>query len=205
MKLFIAFCFLFIISTKQSVSQTDQFTRFIIENPRKDCLTQLDSISIQELFQSKILRIRNHNVTLVEVKDNTLTIDPFGLCNEYQTISYHLYSEGDRQFMFVYKKYATTRQAYGELQLFEEIDGQWKFGRLLILDWNNFFSISEKEIKRLHDLNQYPKYLIRFTARGIEFSIPWEIYSFDQGSEVNGYVQGNGSQPILLEYSELIR
>lgn len=195
------------ISSAKGLTQmeTAPFTDFINNQPRKNCLSPLDSLAVEQLFRSNVIRVNNHNVTLNRLSASTISIDPFGLCNEYRTITYHYYQQGEREFMFVYKKYAVVREDYGELQLYEKKKEKWEFGRILTFSWKHFFSISQEEIDRLRNLDQYPNYLVTFRERGIEFSIPWEIYSFDQGSEINGYVQGNGSQPILLEYKDIIR
>lgn len=206
MKLFIVVSTFMLLSVT-GFTQMDEspFIGFINNQPRKNCLSPLDSLAIEHLFRSNVIRVNNHDVTLNRLNKETISIDPFGLCNEYRSITYHYYQLEGKEFMFVYKRYAEARDDYGELQLYEKKNGHWEFGRILTFNWKHFFSISKEEIDRLRNLNQYPNYLVTFKARGIEFSIPWEIYSFDQGSEINGYVQGNGSQPILLEYKDIIR
>lgn len=200
------FIIILFVNTLSLAQQDDTvFIDFLNNDPRSSCLAPLDSLALEHLFRSKVIRIKNHNVTLNKINDATITIDPFGLCNEYRAITYRFHKIRGNEYMFVYKKFAEAREEYGELQLYEKIDGSWEFGRTLTFDWKHFFSISQEEIDRLRNLNQYPTYLVTFRERGIEFSIPWEIYSFDQGSEINGYVKGHGSQPILLEYDDIIR
>ncbi|GEM_PF-3553154 len=190
-----------------SVAQSDNdklFYDFLVNHPSEDCLYEMDSASVKELQKANIVYVNNHRVSLERKSDQTITIDPFGLCNEYRSISMHYHIIDSVEHMFVYRRYAEARKEYGELQLYSKIDGQWQFGQEIQLDWRNFFSISNEEIDRLRNLNQYPTYLVQFKREGIEFSIPWEIYSFDQGSEINGYVKGNGNQPITLSYSNVI-
>jgi hypothetical protein len=106
--------------------------------------------------------------------------------------------------MFVYRRYSESISQYGELQLYTKLDGKWEIGQILNLGWHQLFSISQEEIERLRNLNQCPKFLVTFKKEGMEFMIPWEIYSFDQGSEMNCYVRGNGNQPILLSYEKIL-
>jgi hypothetical protein len=188
----------------QPIEDTSYF-EFLKSPLSKECLSQLDSSQISELLTANIVIANNHRVSLERKQGGSLVIDPFGLCNEYRSISMHYLNSSDNEYMFVYRRYSEAKEKYGELQLYGKKDGKWTFGKIINFNWQHFFSISDEEIDRLKNLNQYPNYLVTFKPTGIEFTIPWELYSFDQGSEVNGYVKGNGSQPILLSYENLLR
>ena len=177
---------------------------FLNESNTEECLGEMDSIQIRELFKANIVFVNNHRVSIERNPRHSRIIDPFGLCDEFRSISLHHYMEDSTEHMFVYRRYAESRKEYGELQLYSKIDGHWKEGQIIKPGWHDFFSISQEEVDRLINLNQYPTFLVTFRENGVEFIIPWEIYSFDQGSEINGYVKGNGSQPILLSYQNLL-
>ncbi len=180
------------------------YLNFLQSSGTKKCLSELDSSHVSELFESNTVYINNHRISFHKKTHDYYEIDPYGLCNEYRSVFLHHHLSSGTEYMFVYRRFSESKDQYGELQLYSKIKGKWEVGQILNLGWHNFFSISQDEIDRLRNLNQYPKFLIKFKSDGIELNIPWEIYSFDQGSEINGYVKGNGSQPILLSYDSIL-
>ncbi|MGM0479095.1 MAG: hypothetical protein ACQERC_07705 [Bacteroidota bacterium] len=189
-------------------AQTQQdsvFTQFLSGLSAVDCLENLDSAQFIDLFDADKIYVNNHTVSIAERKNNTVTIDVFEFCNAYKTISVHYYSALEGEYMFVYRKFADSREEYGALQLYQKVNDEWEFGQRLTFDWHHFFNISEKEVERLRESNQSPKYLVEFRQEGIQLDIPWELYSFGEGSEINSYVTSNGKQPILLPYGSVIK
>lgn len=185
-------------------SEDSLYIDFLQASETRECLNELNSAQVSELFKANIIFVNNHQISMERNPRHSRIIDPFGLCNEYRSISLHHHVQDSTEHMFVYRRYSEARDNYGELQLYSKINGTWEKGQILHPGWSQFFSISNEEIDRLRNLNQYPTFLVTFRENGVEFIIPWEIYSFDQGSEMNGYVKGNGSQPIVLTYDNLL-
>jgi hypothetical protein len=182
----------------------DQTFSFIKQLDEKQCLNKLKLVELEELFAAGNVYIKNDRLKMNVDRFGNITIFPSGLCNELKAVKLRYYTYLDQEFIFVYRRFTENRDSYGQLQLYIKKDSIWQAGQILQFGWQHLFQISEKEIKRLNELNQYPQYMIEFKENGIEISIPWELYSFDEGTEINGYSQGRGKQPILLQFDEII-
>ncbi len=197
----------FVILPYLIAAQTEEdslYISFLQSSGTKKCLSALENSHVSELFESNTVYINNHRISMERKTHEYYEIDPYGLCNEYRSVFLHHHLSNGIEYMFVYRRFSESKDQYGELQLYSKIEDEWKMGQILNLEWHNFFSISQDEIDRLRNLQQYPKFLVEFKKEGMAFTIPWEIYSFDQGSEMNGYVKGRGSQPILISYDSII-
>lgn len=203
-KLLYLFSILFSSLIYSQTSEDSSYIEFLQDAETRKCLSELDRSQVSELFKANFIFVNNHRISMERNPKQSIVIDPYGLCNEYRSISLRHHTAQNNDYMFVYRRYSESRDKYGELQLYININSKWEPGQILRPGWQHFFSISQEEMDRLRSQNQYPKYLITFKEEGVEFMIPWELYSFEQGSETNGYVKGNGSQPILLSYDNLL-
>ncbi len=205
-RVFLSILFAGVLISGQAQTQKDSiFKDFLSNLSTAECLERLDSIQINDLFGAKKIYVENHTVSISEISENTVKINVSEFCTAYNTISIHYYNALAGEYFFVYRKFAELREDYGALQLYQKKNEEWEFGQRLTFDWQHFFNISEKEVKRLQESQQSPKYLVEFKPQGIQFEIPWELYSFGEGSEINSFVQSNGEQPIILPYATVIK
>ncbi len=205
-RFFLTILFAGVFVSGQAQRQNDSiFEDFLSSLSTVECLERLDSIQINDLFGAQKIYVENHTVSMNAIAKNTVKINVAEFCTAYNTISIHYYKSLAGEYFFVYRKFAELREDYGALQLYQKKNEKWELGQRLKFDWQHFFNISEKEVQRLRESKQSPKYLVEFKPQGIQFDIPWELYSFGEGSEINAFVQSNGEQPIILPYAAVIK
>lgn len=116
----------------------------------------------------------------------------------------HLFFEGD-EFIMMYKERIPNSNTYGRLKAFKLQDEEYVRGRKIDVTWSSLFGFNERQIRRLEQIEQYPKYLLRFEHENIVFEVPWNIYSFEEGRDNDGFSMSGAKAPVRMPYSFFLR
>ena len=57
----------------------------------------------------------------------------------------------------------------------------------------------------MRELDDFPKCKMTLQETGMRIEIPWELYTYGEGSESNGYAKAGGKQPITIRYSYFLK
>ncbi|MCC5922315.1 MAG: hypothetical protein JJT77_00905 [Crocinitomicaceae bacterium] len=188
------------------IQPIEKFIPFLKSDYLPDCFNGLNRYDVQKLVTQGKLRA---DWTVFSVKydnfNDVLYLYSNNNCDDIERILLkYLYYQGIPHVL-MYKQKVVNSNSFGRLKVYRLVEDEWVRGRQVDVTWQQLFQLSERDIKRLHDVDQFPKYLLRFEHDHIVFDIPWRLYTFGEGSDVDGFSMSGGKQPVRMPYHFFLR
>lgn len=202
MKHFILYSLLFF--TLNSFAQ-GEFIEFLKSENLPECFKGLDPAEVDRLMEQGSIQARNTTFRLdYDHFKNVLYLETSNHCDDIYRIHLKLIFHKEREYVFMYKERVKHSDTYGRLRVYQLDGDEWIGGRTVEVTWQQLFNLSERDLQRLRNVDQYPQYLLSFEERHIEFQIPWRLYTFEEGSENNSFSKGGGKHPVTFPYHYFI-
>ena len=183
----------------------DQFISFLKSKNLPDCFAGLNEDQVDRLVTERELRADWTSFTIDYKSDKeVLYLYTTSRCDDIEKIHLKYHVEKGVEYIFMFKEKSVSNDSYGRLKLYVKEGEEWTRGRRVELTWQQLFNLSDKDIKRLRDADQFPKYMIRFEEKHIMFDIPWKLYTFGEGSDNDGFSMSKAKQPVKFPYRYFI-
>ncbi|MEX1192822.1 MAG: hypothetical protein WEA99_12680 [Brumimicrobium sp.] len=170
------------------------------------CFRQLSQNNVDELMD--YFKTSSGGFIISSDYDDTndvYTLSAKGSCHDTKALRMKHLKKNDVDYIFVFRELIEEDESYGNIQLYEKKDSLWSEGKQIEISWQHLFDVDKKKLQELKELDKHPKCMITFKKEGMRIEIPWEFYTYGEGSENNGYVKGGGKQPILLHYDYFLK
>ena len=200
--------FTFSASTKDTLQKKpiEKFIPFLKSDYLPDCFNGLNRYDVQKLVTQGSLRA---DWTVFSVKydsfNDVLYLYSNNNCDDIERIHLKYIIYQNVPHVLMYKQKVIASNSFGRLKVYRLEDEEWIRGRQVDVTWQQLFQLSERDLKRIHDVDQFPKYMLRFDEDHIVFDIPWRLYTFGEGSDVDGFSMSGGKQPVRMPYHFFLR
>lgn len=187
------------------INNQEEFTSFLKEAELPSCFNNMDYHHVDELFKYGKTRFESFDISSNYDKEaEVFKLNTRENCHDTKSVQLKYVDYLSGEFIFLYHERAEGNESFGSVVLYEFQDSTWTEGKEIKISWSQLFNIEEKELKELRELDQFPRCKMTFQKTGMRVEIPWKLYTYGEGSESNGYVQGGGKQPIILKYSTFL-
>lgn len=183
--------------------QQEQFIDFLKSDNLPNCLKGLNDDELDRLMTQHEIQARNTTFRLdYDNLSEVLYLTTSSHCDDIQKVHLKYLKKDEKDYVFMYKERVPHSDSYGRLRVYnyEAEDSSWVQGRKVEITWEQLFNLNEKDLKRLKDVDQFPKYIIRFEENDIVFDIPWRLYTFEEGSVTDGYTMSRGKKEARMPY-----
>lgn len=166
----------------------------------------IDSLSTDELLTAgEIFSKHGHIYANYDRQNEVLILQSDVNCDDVTKLHIKRLTHNQEEYMFVFKEKDVNKNTYGKLKLYQYQDGKWIPGRKIEMSWQRLFNVSEKDLNRLRQLGQYPEYMVKFRSDHFVVEIPWGLYTYGEGSDIDGFSKSRGKQPIKFSYTSFIQ
>lgn len=178
------------------------FASFLTKADLPSCFNNMEENHVDELFTFGKARVESFDISLnYDAIEEVLELNSRENCHDTKKLQLKYLDYLSRDYIFLYREHKDGEHNYGTVKLYEYKDSLWTQGTKLTISWEELFDVDEDQLEDLREIDQYPKCMMTFKKTGMRIEIPWEFYTYVDGSESNGYVQGRGKQPITIRYS----
>ena len=178
------------------------FVSFLTQANLPSCFQSLEQNHVDELFTFGKTRVERFEISSnYDDLEDVLELNSRENCHDTKRLQIKYVSYLSGEYIFLFREHKDGEHNYGTVKLYEYKDSLWTQGTKITISWKELFDIDEEKLEDLREIDQYPKCMMTFKKTGMRIEIPWELYTYVDGSESNGYVQGRGKQPITIRYS----
>lgn len=198
MKTTLLLIFLFLVGT---INAQEQFINFLKRAELPSCFDGLNDEQIDRLVTEREIQADWTTFRLdYDRQKEVLYLHTSNHCDDIQKIHLKRIVHKEREYVFMYKERVPHSNTYGRLRVFQKDEDEWHRGRVVEVTWEQLFQLNERDLKRLKNADQFPKYMLRFEERNIIFDIPWKLYTFGEGSEIDGFAKSNAKSAAKFPY-----
>ena len=184
------------------IKHQEKFASFLEQAELPSCFQNIDRNHVEELFTFGKTRSESFDITLnYDNIEDVLFLNTRENCHDTEMLQLKYVDYLSGEYIFLYRQHKDGEHNYGNVKLYELKDSVWNQGTQITISWKELFDLDEEKLEDLREIDQYPKCMMTFKKTGMRIEIPWELYTYGDGSESNGYVQGRGKQPITIRYS----
>lgn len=194
--------------TYSSLPAQEQFISFLKSDNLPDCLQGFNDDEIDRLLTQHEIQARNTTYRLdYDQRTEVLYLSSTSHCDDIAKVHLKYLTRDNKEYVFMYKERVPHSNTYGRLRVynFDSSDSTWIAGRKIEVTWEQLFNLNERDLKRLKDIDQFPKYMVRFDDNDIVFDIPWRLYTFEEGSVNDGFTMSGGIKEARMPYHYFIR
>lgn len=189
-------------NVSSQIKNQEQFASFLTQAELPSCFENIDYHHVEELFLYGKTRFESFDITSnYDNVEEVLELNTRENCHDTRSLQLKYVDYLTGEYIFLYRQHKDGEHNYGTVKLYEFKDSVWSEGKNITISWEELFDLDKDKLEDLHELDQYPKCMMTFKKTGMRIEIPWELYTYGDGSESNGYVQGRGKHPITIRYS----
>ena len=178
------------------------FASFLMQADLPSCFKNMKQNHVEELFTFGKTRVESFDISSnYDNIEEVLDLNTRENCHDTKRLQLKYVDYLSGQYIFLYRQHKDGEHNYGTVKLYELKDSVWSEGTNIIISWEELFDLDKDKLEDLREIDQYPRCMMTFKKTGMRIEIPWELYTYVDGSESNGYVQGRGKQPITIRYS----
>lgn len=188
------------------IQPIEKFIPFLKSDNLPDCFNGLNKYDVKKLITQRRLRAdwTVFNIKYDNFKD-VLYLYSNNNCDDIERIHLKYIYHQDVPHVMMYKQKTIASNSFGRLKVYRLEDGEWIRGRRVDVTWQQLFQLTERDLKRLNDVDQFPQYMLQFEDEHIVFDIPWRLYTFGEGSDIDGFSMSGGKQPVRMPYHFFFR
>lgn len=188
------------------IKHQDRFASFLTQAELPSCFNNMEYNHVDELFNYGRTRFNRFDINSnYDEETEVLELNSKENCNDTRKLQLKYVNYLSGEYIFLYRQHEDGDHNYGTVQLFEYQDSLWSKGKNITISWEQLFDIDKDKLEDLREIDQYPKCMMTFEKTGMRIEIPWELYTYGEGSESNGYVKAGGRQPITIQYSYFLK
>lgn len=182
-------------------AQEDKYIDFLLSKNLPDCFLGLQEEQVERLLEQHEIQARWTTFTVdYDDMNDVLYMSSTSKCDDIEKMHIKYMLIDSVEYIFMYKEKTITCNSYGRMKVFVKQGDEWQRGRKIEMSWQQLFNLDEKALERLRKADQYPKYIIKFEQKDIIIEIPWKLYTFEEGSDNEGFSMGGAKQPVRLPY-----